>query len=94
MVAVSDIIVDPLPDLSIYELLFERKDADENAHMPLLIDAEDSSRFYTLASFRHRMLKLGSLFQQKYGLQRGDVLVVCAQNTVSILCSQLKILLS
>ncbi|ORZ00952.1 hypothetical protein BCR43DRAFT_453189 [Syncephalastrum racemosum] len=82
MVAVSDVIVDPLPDVSIYELLFEREDVGENVHTPLLIDAEDTSRFYTLASFRDRMLKVGGLFQQKYGLQRGDVLIVCAQNTI------------
>lgn len=69
-----------LPDCSVYELIFEQSGAEEDT--PILIDSENPSQLYTLASMRSAVLKFAGHLQQKYDWKKGDVLVVCAENSV------------
>ncbi|ORZ01569.1 hypothetical protein BCR43DRAFT_561776 [Syncephalastrum racemosum] len=68
------------PDWSIYELIFEKSGAEEDT--PILIDSEDTAHFYTLSSMRSAILKFAGLLKQKYDWKKGDVLVVCAENSI------------
>lgn len=83
------------PKRSIYELLFEpSNDDDENA--VILVNVEKPDRFYTFASLRQRILKLGGVLQQKYQWQLGDILAVCAENTACVyayrlICSNVRL---
>ncbi|ORY94994.1 hypothetical protein BCR43DRAFT_526106 [Syncephalastrum racemosum] len=68
---------------STYELLFEPL-SEEDKDTVIFVDAEQPDRFYTLATLRERILKLGGFLQQKYQWQNGDILAICAENDASI----------
>ncbi|ORZ00972.1 hypothetical protein BCR43DRAFT_511901 [Syncephalastrum racemosum] len=74
----------PLPDASIYEVLFEN---NVNKNAVVLVDAENTDRFYTVASLQESVLKFGGFLQQKYDWKAGDVLAICAGNDIDyVLC--------
>lgn len=75
--------VAPLPEISLWELLFEQNKHDKNTK--ILLDADDPSQYYTLASLTRHVLKLGGLLQQKYLWNDGDVLAICADNHVGLI---------
>lgn len=71
----------PLPEASIYEVLFEN---NVNSNAIVLVDAENTNRFYTVGSLQESVLKLGGLLQQRYNWKAGDVLAICANNDVNV----------
>ncbi|ORZ01099.1 hypothetical protein BCR43DRAFT_512011 [Syncephalastrum racemosum] len=77
--------VAPLPEISIWELLFEQNEHDRNTK--ILLDADDPSQFYTLGSITKQVLKLGGLLKQKYQWKDGEVLAVCADNHIDYIAA-------
>lgn len=71
---------------STYDTLFEPVHEDDKNNV-IFVNAEHPNRFYTKASLRDRILKLGGLLRQKYRWQSGDILAICAENTASVTIS-------
>ncbi|ORZ02861.1 hypothetical protein BCR43DRAFT_559697 [Syncephalastrum racemosum] len=80
MVFIGNKVNEPLPDVSIYEALFENKKYSDDTIA--YVDAGNPSRFLTLGTLRDRVLKMGGALQQNYRWQKQDVLVMCAENDI------------
>lgn len=81
MVFIGSKANEPLPDISIYEALFENKNNSDDT--VIYVDAENPSCFLTLGTLRDRVLRVGGVLQGTYHWQKRDVLVMCAENDAS-----------
>lgn len=74
---------EPIPDLTIYEALFENGSSPEEEDLIIYADVE-SERCLSLSGLREKVLKMGGLLKQEYQWEAGDVLAVCAYNNVGL----------
>ncbi|KAI5927794.1 hypothetical protein F4810DRAFT_649467 [Camillea tinctor] len=71
-----------IPNLDLWEFIFERKDRPFPDDKELYIDAENPTRAYTLAQVRDLASAFGAGLRARWGFSKGDVLGFCSPNTV------------
>ena len=73
---------------SLYQLIFETKNPNQGFpdDVPLLIDAENTERYYTFNELRTKVRAFAqAILGPSFGLQQGDVVAICSRNDVSIM---------
>lgn len=72
---------------NLYQLIFETKNPDQgfSDDVPLLIDAENTERYYTFNELRTKVRAFAhALLGPSLGVQQGDVVAICSRNDVCI----------
>lgn len=73
---------------NLYQLIFETPNPNQGFpdDVPLLIDAENTERYYTFNELRTKVKAFAhALLGPSLGLKQGDVVAICSPNDVSIM---------
>lgn len=69
-----------IPPVDVLSYIFEK--STQSAGLPTYINAEDSAQNFTKPELETLVRKLGSGLRELGGLQQGDVVLVCAENSI------------
>ncbi|CDH49832.1 fatty-acid--ligase [Lichtheimia corymbifera JMRC:FSU:9682] len=70
---------------NLYQLIFETKNPDQgfSDDVPLLIDAENTERYYTFNELRTKVRAFShALLGPSLGVKQGDVIAICSRNDI------------